>query len=43
MLADFDNLSPLLADLVMEAGYHAIDILFDQVSYVYVSYGLYKN
>ena len=31
MLANFDDINPVLADLVMEAGYQAIDFLFDQV------------
>ena len=32
MMEEIDNISPVLADTVMDAGYHAIDIQFSGVS-----------
>ena len=32
MMEEIKNINPVLADLVMEAGYHAIDVLYSQVS-----------
>ena len=32
MMEEVDNISPVLADTVMDAGYHAIDVLFTKVS-----------
>ena len=33
MMEEIENISPVLADTVMDAGYHAIDVLFTKVSY----------
>ena len=32
MMEEVDNISPVLADTVMDAGYHAIDVQFSGVS-----------
>ena len=34
MMEKIENISPVLADTVMEAGYYAIDVLFSEVSHI---------
>ena len=37
-MEEIDNIHPVLADLVMGAGYHAIDVLYNEVSFTIITF-----
>ena len=41
-MEEIENIHPVLADIVMEAGYHAIDILFLEVSHIMYTWHNYE-